>query len=177
MIGLYATITVAVKIHCYSNIVLCFIQFSLIYKSTVITIILYRQIYLLGEAQSKRPPSVFQTDEQQPPILSPKIVRFDKENVQTHLGLYIMSFLKFLQDYPWQCSNTRYYSGLTLTLTEPKINFNLDTLPKSLYLFFPMSSLLELNQSKRFCRPLPNRSAKETKNKIREKHSDCNLKL
>ena len=165
MIGLYATITVAVKIHCYSNIVLCFVQFSLIYKSTVITIILYRQIYLLGEAQSKRPPSVFQTDEQQPPILSPKIVRFDKENVQTHLGLYIMSLLKFLQDYPWQCSNTRYYSGLTLTLTESKINFNLDTLPKSLYLFFfSMSSLLELNQSERFCRPLPNRSVKETKN-------------
>lgn len=135
MIGLYATITVAVKIHCYSNIVLCFIQFSLIYKSTVITIILYRQNYLVGGGSSKRPPLVFQTSEQQPPILSPKIVRFDKENVQTHLGLYIMSLLKFLQDYLWQCSNTRYYFGLSFTLTEPKINFNLDTLPNPSFLF------------------------------------------
>lgn len=52
-----------------------------------------------------------------------------KENAQTHLGLYIMSLLNFLQDYFWQCSNTRYYFGLNLTLTEPKIKFNLNTLP------------------------------------------------
>jgi len=56
------------------------------------------------------------------------------ENAQTHLGLYIMSLLKFLQDYLWQCSNTRYYFGLSLTLTEPKINFNLDTLPNPSFL-------------------------------------------
>lgn len=164
MIGLYATITVAVKIHCYSNIVLCFIQFSLINKSTVITIILYRQIYLVGRGGIEPPLSDFQSDALTNFATFP-IVRFDKENVQTHLGLYIMSFLKFLQDYPWQCSNTRYYSGLTLTLTEPKINFNLNTLPNPfIYFFFSMSSLLELNQSERFCRPLPNRSVKETKN-------------
>ena len=133
MIGLYATITVAVKIHCYSNIVLCFIQFSLIYKSTVITIILYRQIYLVGRGGIEPPQPDFQSGALTNFATFP-IVRFDKENVQTHLGLYIMSLLKFLQDYPWQCSNTRYYSGLTLTLTEPKINFNLDTLPNPSFL-------------------------------------------
>ena len=47
-----------------------------------------------------------------------------------------MSLLKFLQDYPWQCSNTRYYSGLTLTLTGTKINFNLNTLPNPFIYFF-----------------------------------------
>ena len=135
MIGLYATITVAVKIHCYSNIVLCFIQFSLIYKSTVITIILYRQIYLVGRGGIEPPLSDFQSDALTNFATFP-IVRFDKENVQTHLGLYIMSLLKFLQDYPWQCSNTRYYSGLTLTLTGTKINFNLNTLPNPFIYFF-----------------------------------------
>jgi hypothetical protein len=51
--------------------------------------------------------------------------------------LYIMSLLKFLQDYLWQCSNTRYYFGLGFTLTEPKINFNLDIFPNPSFLLFP----------------------------------------
>lgn len=98
------------------------------------TIVLHRQIYLVGRGGIEPPLSDFQSDALTNFATFP-IVRFDKENVQTHLGLYIMSLLKFLQDYPWQCSNTRYYSGLTLTLTGPKINFNLNTLPNPFIYF------------------------------------------
>ena len=99
------------------------------------TIVLHRQIHLVGRGGIEPPLSDFQSDALTNFATFP-IVRFDKENAQTHLGLYIMSLLKFLQDYLWQCSNTRYYFGLSFTLTEPKINFNLDTLPNPFIYFF-----------------------------------------
>lgn len=135
MIGLYATITVAVKIHCYSNIVLCFIQFSLIYKSTVITIILYRQNLSCGKGWNRTTIVGFSVRCIDQLCYLPNCAFCYGERTNSSRIVYNV-LIEILQDYLWQCSNTRYYFGLSLTLTEPKINFNLDTLPNPLF-FLP----------------------------------------
>ena len=135
MIGLYATITVAVK-----NTLL--FKYSLVFYSVLSDIqvncnnhyTISANLSCWGRLNRRDRLQFFRLTNNNHLFYPPKIVRFVMENAQTHLGLYIMSLLKFLQDYLWQCSNTRYYFGLTLTLTEPKINFNLDTLPNPSFL-------------------------------------------